>query len=258
MDTKPDEFQYNFGGDITLVHVENYVRSQFESRFGVMINFFDFRILNTGVDPITIDYTIDILFAQSSSYIPTQQEADILIELAFLEPNKDALLQSLRTYQEFDLPFGFIDDVFYEPLFDVVVDDDLKSAIRDDEWTAAYIGMISGSIVMGAFALTVLISRHRRRMRLKDKLHYNGASVLPPNEVHFSEEDSSSGWKSQVDVSSEDHSLASADSSNSTLLTSSGNSTYDGSSYPSSSIDTQLSCSMSKGESVSIERSGVT
>lgn len=231
----------------------------FASTFRI-INFFDFRILNTGVDPITIDYTIDITFAHSSAYVPTQQEADILIELAFLDPNKDALLQSLRTYQEFDLPFGFINDVVYEPLFDVVVDDDLKSGDRDDdELTAAYIGMISGSIFVAVLALSVLVSRQRRRMRLEDKLYSDGTSDLPPKEVRFSEEDdSSSGWESEGEISSEDQSLAETDSSTNTPLTSSGNSTYNGSSQLSSSIHTSLSSSVSKGKSESTERSGVT
>jgi hypothetical protein len=245
VDTVPDEFQFGFGSDITMVHLEDYVRSQLESRFGVQINEFQFRLLETGVDPITIDYTIDIIFDPSSAFIPTKQEVDILVELAFMEPSKDDLLKSLRTYQQFDLPFGFIDDVVFEPLYDVVVDDDLKSLERDDveEWTQpAYIGIVSGSIVLALMALTILVSRRRRRLRftLNDKKLYNDVAgppaLLPPNEVDYTEEEheeeSSSGWESEAGVSSssEDDSLLRSEASYETEHTSSGASAYDGSS----------------------------
>jgi hypothetical protein len=265
VDTIPDEFQFNFGSDITMVHLEEFIRSQFDTRFGVVINAFEFRLLETGVDPITMDFTIDIVFDQTSAFIPSKQEADILVELAFLEPNKDKLLQSLRTYQQFDLPFGFIDDVFYEPLFDVVVDDDIKSLERDDdvdEWTPAYIGIVSGSIVLALMALTVLVSRRRRRRRfpMDTKLYGNAGSpptVQPPSEVDYTEavdepeEESSSGWESEVGVSSsseENSSLLQSEASYETSVTSSGPSTYDGSSTRVSSIRSFIS----------IEKSGVT
>jgi hypothetical protein len=265
VDTIPDEFQFNFGSDITMVHLEEFIRSQFDTRFGVVINAFEPRLLQTGVDPTTIDFTIDIVFDQTSAFIPSKQEADILVELAFLEPNKEKLLQSLRTYQQFDLPFGFINDVFYEPLNDVVVDDDIKSLERDDdvaEWTPAYIGIVSGSIVLALMALTVLVSRRRRRRRFPmDKNLYGNAgpspTVQPLSEVDYTEavdepeEESSSGWESEVGVSSsseENSSLLQSDASYETSLTSSGPSTYDGSSTRVSSIRSFISQ----------EKSGVT
>jgi hypothetical protein len=106
-DTIPDANQFGFGSIITLVHVKDFIRVQFNSIFSVIVNLYEFRILDTGVDPVTIDYAVDIVFAQDSPFIPLQQEVDALVELAFLEPNKATLLESLCLFQKSDLPFGF-------------------------------------------------------------------------------------------------------------------------------------------------------
>jgi hypothetical protein len=191
----------------------------------VIVNSYEFRVLDT-VDPVTIDYAVDIVFAQDSPFIPSQQEVDALVELAFLEPNKATLLESLRSFQKSDLPFGFIDDVIFEPLLDVVVDDETISWVREEEWTSAYIGLVSGSIVVAFLVLMVLASR-RRRYCVKSKLYDQGFTVVLPyqdiTEDHEQDE-SSSGWESEVDSS-----LLSSETSSDTILTSSGTSTYDGS-----------------------------
>lgn len=162
---EPDVYQFAFGGDVTLAHLEDYMREQFSTTFGVEITSFTFRILMTGLNPVSIDYTVDLIFAQSSAFIPNKQEVDMLVELAFLPPAVQTLLDSFGMLPP-ESVFMTTQSVEYMPLYDVVVDDDIKLLDIDEgdgaHLSAATKGLISGSAAAVALLAFSLLSRRRR------------------------------------------------------------------------------------------------
>jgi hypothetical protein len=108
-------------GDITLSHIESVIRDQFSTTFGAEIAAFDGMITETGFNPVTIDFAITITFADQSGFIPTTEEIDSLIELAFLPPSIDNLIGQYNALPA-DSPFSTTQTIQYEALSGILRD----------------------------------------------------------------------------------------------------------------------------------------
>ena len=100
-------------GDLALANVEAYLRDQFSNAFGITINVFVGMIADMGVNPVTIDFNVEISFTMDSSFVPSQADIDALIEVAFLPPNVDTLIAEYNSLSA-DSPFSTTQTVGYE------------------------------------------------------------------------------------------------------------------------------------------------
>ena len=111
--TEPNEFEFAMAGDLALVNLEAFLRDQFSNAFGITINVFDGMIAEMGVNPVTIDFDVEISFTMDSSFVPSQADIDALIEVAFLPPNVDTLIAEYNSLSA-DSPFSTTQTVGYE------------------------------------------------------------------------------------------------------------------------------------------------
>jgi hypothetical protein len=169
----PNEFEFAFGGDLTTAYLNDFLVDQFNTTFGVKIATFTPRVLMTGLNPVSIEYTVDVVFAQSSAFIPSTQDVDALIELAFQQPSVQTLLDTFHM-QPPDLPFMTTTSVTYTALPDVVVDDFIKSYERDQDddgnLSATQKGLISGSAAIAVLAFLLAFLAFLRRCRKRSFL----------------------------------------------------------------------------------------
>ena len=99
-------------GDLALANVEAYLRDQFSNAFGITINVFVGMIADMGVNPVTIDFNVEISFTMDSSFVPSQADIDALIETAFLPPNVDRIIAEYNSLPA-DSPFSSTQNVRY-------------------------------------------------------------------------------------------------------------------------------------------------
>lgn len=202
-----------------MTFVEQVLRNQFENTFGIFISDFDYRVISSSSDPLSIDYTIDVEFVESSAFIPTKQEIDILTELVFLPPSDQdliAFLGSQGIHNE-----STIESVSYT--LDRTRDADVKVGVFDKELRKGEgAALVSLSLVAIFAALLYAFSRIRSPTTPRMKESHLGediASIMPsysylddpysPSPTRQKAWSLSSGWDGSS--SSEEESLVSKD-----------------------------------------------
>jgi len=79
-----------------MKYLEDLLYAQFESTFAIYMESFDFQVVRSSGLPISIDFEVLLTFSETSAFIPTKQEVDIVTELAFLPPTDKTLLAQLE------------------------------------------------------------------------------------------------------------------------------------------------------------------
>jgi hypothetical protein len=149
---KPSEVQFALAGNATTQYLENFLLDQFASTFGVMIESFNGTLIKTGTNPTSIDYDVSVKFSPSSQFIPSPQDLDVLIQLAFQPPAVSAFLDKLHALAP-DSPFVTTQQVSYTPLDTSAPS---KSLDRGNGISPATIGLMSASAVIAVTAIVAL------------------------------------------------------------------------------------------------------
>jgi hypothetical protein len=119
---EPNVFEYAFAADVALVHLETFLKEQFSSIVDFQIEDLQGMIIETGFNPVTIDFSATVIFSENSSIPVTQEELNMLIELAFLAPQVDTLIEVYRTLPP-DEPFSTTQSIEFSTLSNVVKND---------------------------------------------------------------------------------------------------------------------------------------
>jgi hypothetical protein len=127
---EPNEFEFAFAGDVALGHLESFLVDQFSNTFDVQIESFEGMIIETGFNPVAIDFNATVTFSDASSFIPNAQEVDMLVEVAFLPPQVDVLIEEYGTLS-MDMPFSTTQSIDFGSLT-ILRNDDLKLLRSED------------------------------------------------------------------------------------------------------------------------------
>jgi energy-converting hydrogenase Eha subunit A len=108
----PTEAQFNNAEAITLEYLEQFFIDFFDFSFeGEFVALSASALTNT-VGPPRIEYNLTAFFLAGEQRIPTEEEVDIVVQTALLQPSVQTLLLELRTLPA-DNPFSSTSTVFY-------------------------------------------------------------------------------------------------------------------------------------------------
>jgi hypothetical protein len=181
-----------------------------------------------GFDPVTIDFEVQVSFTTDSSFIPTTEEIDALIELAFLPPSVDMLIAEYNALPA-DSPFSSTQSVAYQALSGVIRDG-LKVAASKPVH-AKHISAAETSLVVGVSFLALLTfvlfiiwlrARRKRHTQSSDKTNVKSdlIAIMPAysycdsrssNLMQFKDENSTG--KSEISYRFKSRSMSSSMSS---------------------------------------------
>jgi hypothetical protein len=208
----PDEFEFRFAGDIATSFLDMYLREQFAA-MGLQVTFFLPRELGFNSNPISMDYNIDVYFDPSSTFVPTTAELDALIEMAFMQPAVQKLLDTYPTLPP-DLPFTMTESITYSPQPQIIVDDDLatREGTKNGEvktLSPSNKAWIAGSVALILVGVSLLSVRYkldastRRTKRSHSKFDkhpvmpsYSYCDTRRSNLMHFKDESTASSGAS--------------------------------------------------------------
>jgi hypothetical protein len=143
-------------GDVALGHLESFLTDLFANTFDVQIESFDGLIADTGFNPVTIDFNATITFSDTSSFVPSADEVNMLVELAFLPPQVDSLIQEYASLSA-DMPFSTTQSVVYAPSPLVRSDDSKLLQSGDLGGKTTIEKALISSVALLSVALTVLL-----------------------------------------------------------------------------------------------------
>ena len=140
-----------------MAHLEDFIIAQFSDTFGVEVVDFESELTNTTTTPVvSIAYTVEVVFADTSTFIPTTEELDVLVQLAFLEPPVFDLLTDLRSLPS-DSPFSSTESVEY-----FLLEGKLRvGATPRDRLSAVQLTLITGASAILLAAVALLSMRWR-------------------------------------------------------------------------------------------------
>jgi hypothetical protein len=187
---EPNEFEYALAGDSALGHLQSFLAEQFSSTFDVQMKSFDGLIVDTGFNPVMIDFNATVTFSGTSSFIPTTEEVDMLVQLAFLPPQVDALIEEYSSLSA-DMPFSTTQSIEFTPI-SLVRSDDLKLLQSEDVGGKTTIEKALISIVAFLSASLVVLLGLRYKSNRKRNLPFSVKLELVPIMPGYSFSDSHS------------------------------------------------------------------
>ena len=153
--------------EITMSHLQDFIVELFSGTFEVVVETFDFTILDFGSVPAAIAYAVELTFSETSAFIPSVNDVDDLVELAFMEPS---VLDLLADFQEQppEMPFQETKSVEF------VLLSEIRAVERVGPLSPMRIGLISGASV--AFFLVLCYCwRQQRSRRRRKTLNVSGS-----------------------------------------------------------------------------------
>ena len=132
-----------------MAHLEAFVMAQFSDTFGVAVENFEGKITTYATFPdVVIMYTVEVTFADTSSFTPSTDELDVLVQLAFLEPPVFDLLTDFQNLPS-DNPFSGTESVEYSLL---------EERIRVDATPRSTLSNTQITLVTGVSAMILVIA----------------------------------------------------------------------------------------------------
>jgi len=154
--SEPNDFEVVFASEITMAHVEETVRSNFEGTFGVVVDSFQSEIIGSTTTPnVVIQYSVSVTFSESSDFIPLPDEVDTLVNLAFLDPPVQDLIADLRALPP-ETPFSQTESVEYVKM-------EIRNGERVVSLSASQISLITGASAMVLIAVCYALMRSKAR-----------------------------------------------------------------------------------------------
>lgn len=159
-------------------YVDQVLRDQFENTFGITVSSFEYEVIQSGTDPVSIDYAIDLSFDDTSAFIPTQQEIDILVEITFLPPSVEDLISEFRNVGHSVDGLDDIENIQYTLLN--VRNSQVKIGVFGKETTAGQGAALVSVSLIAIFATLVLFMNRFRNPRISDKLRGDETKLIMP------------------------------------------------------------------------------
>jgi len=158
-----DELHAALAAQMTMKHLKTFVDDQFRSTFGVDLKRFGstYTIIKSSSTVPVIAYAVDITFAgATSAFIPSLNEVDLIIELAFRKPAVLSLIRDLQELPE-EVPFHDTQSVVYK------MPEGSQGVVEENDslLSPASFGVIVGGCAMISFMACCFFARHRSRMR---------------------------------------------------------------------------------------------
>ena len=167
----PNDPLFALTADITLTFLEGFLVDKFSTAFGLSIVDFGSMVIDIATyEPIlAMAYAIEVTFAQDSAFVPTTDEIDQLIQIAFSPAAVQVLIANLQQ----ELSPAMIQSVQYLPLPDSILPtaerERVNNANNDDNdedgSSAAFVGVVSGAATLISIAFCYLLAMLRRRAR---------------------------------------------------------------------------------------------
>lgn len=126
------EQQFSTAQRITQQFLDDYVSMQFADKKKTGIDKLTSKVLEVNAgSPPDAAFGLEIKFNESSTFVPSNQEVDVLIESAFMDPAVQELITALQNLP-LDNPFSGVVAVEYMPRYDLDNKYGGKNSTRDE------------------------------------------------------------------------------------------------------------------------------
>jgi hypothetical protein len=159
----PTEAQFNDAERITREYLEQFFIDFFGFVFEQEFVSLSVGVLGNTVGPPRIDYNLTAFFFPGAERIPTNEEIDIVVQTAFLQPSVQTLILELRTLP-LENPFSSTSTVFYstEPMAAPLTTSSDSSATTVP---VVLIGMAAGVGALACIITAIFAARRTSRYR---------------------------------------------------------------------------------------------
>lgn len=94
----PEPMQFALTAGITMKHLQDFLDLEFNNNtFGVLVDSSESRVIERIAEPtLAIIFEVDFLFSETSAFLPSTEDMYLVVELPFLEPIVDDLINDLN------------------------------------------------------------------------------------------------------------------------------------------------------------------
>jgi len=161
----PSEEDYAEAAEVTVTYLEEFLKSSlaFEDSYLESLNL---TVSGIGTGPVRIGYFGDATFSEESTFVPTQEQLDELIDTALQQPISETLLMMLNNLPE-DNPFSKTTNVEYSNSAQPSEPEPLATQLVSS--TGIVSAVIGASVVVVAVAAGYVSLKHYRIFAVKDR-----------------------------------------------------------------------------------------
>jgi len=112
---KPVRQQFREAAAETIAYLEHFLLQQFKTVTGSEVEAFYGSWTGSAIDPPRAGFEVTMVFTEQSTWVPTQDDLDIYVEVAFQTPSVNELISRLQELKQSN-PFSNVTSVTYSSI----------------------------------------------------------------------------------------------------------------------------------------------